>query len=231
MDRDPDGTDGPAADEGSSHGDGSDEGEGVSQGDGPGRGGGPDDDDAPVRADGPDPGDGTAEREGLDRRTLVRLLVGLGIGIPVLVEVLTFLGLVGDLFGDGDDEPSPTTTEDGIDVGEELLPETDATDRVEAAYVRADGWELTLTVAVENDGEQTYELRLGEVRTDGGTTVEGGGTSGPVAPGETGTATGRWGLPDGASPGSVDVTAFYRNGTVTRIERTVQFGSVPVRGG
>lgn len=169
---------------------------------------------------------------GLERRTLIRLLVGLGIGVPVLIEGATLLGLVGDLFGGGDESTAtPTETAAGVGLGDELLPAAPGTHTVQAAYVAADGWTFTLSVGVENTTDRTYELRLRSVTTDGGDVVEGGGESGPIAPGETGSVTGRWELPDGASPDTVEAVAIARNGTVTTVERTVDLGSVPVQGG
>jgi hypothetical protein len=170
---------------------------------------------------------------GLDRRTLIRLLVGLGIGVPILIEAATLLGLLGDVFGgdDGDETPTPTDAPDGVTVGDELLPDTPATDTVRAAYVAADGWAFTLVVGVDNTTDRTYELRLRTVTTEDGRTVEGDASTGPVAPGESGSVTGRWNLPDGASPDTVDVVSVARDGTVTTVERTVQLGSVPVQGG
>lgn len=170
---------------------------------------------------------------GLERRTLIRLLVGVGIGVPILVEAATLLGLVGDLFGPGGDETgTPTrTAEPGVGVGDELLPDTPAIDTVVASYIAADGWRYTLTVAVENTTGRTYELRLRDVTTADGRTVAGGGESDPIPPGESGSVTGRWDLPEGASPESVDVVAIARNGTVTKVERSVPLGSTPVQGG
>lgn len=183
------------------------------------------------------PGPGTDDAEGpfgLERRTLIRLLVGLGIGVPILIEAATLLGLVGDLLG-GDDggagTPTATETTAGVGLGDELLPDAPGTHTVQAAYVAADGWTFTLSVGVENTTDRTYELRLRTVTTDGGDVVEGGGESGPIAPGETGSVTGRWDLPDGASPDTVEAVAIVRNGTVTTVERTVDLGSVPVQGG
>lgn len=168
----------------------------------------------------------------ISRRNLIRLLVGLAIGIPVLIEAVTLVGLVDDLFGgDGTDTPTDTPEPPGVGVGDELLPATAATDTVEASYIAADGWAFALAVSVDNGGEATYELRLRSVTTEGGTTVDGGGESDPVPPGESGTVTGRWDLPEGSSPDTVEVVAVTRNGTATTVEESVRLGGVAVRGG
>lgn len=190
------------------------------------------DDRGPVEGD---RGPGTREGElvaGLDRRTLIRLLVGLGIGIPVLIEGATLLGLLGGLFGDGGEATAtPTRTATGVGVGDELLPETAPAETVESAYITADAWLFSMTVGVENTGDRTYQLRLEAVRTRGGDVVEGGGESGPIEPGASGSVTGTWDLPDGAAPDTVDVVAIARDGTATKVERAVTLGVVPVQGG
>lgn len=177
-----------------------------------------------------DPSGGDEE---ISRRNLIRLLVGLAIGIPVLIEALTLVGLVGDLFGDGGgtETPADETEVPGVGVGDELLPATAPTDTVAASYIAADGWTYTLTVSVDNGGDATYELRLRSVTTEGGTTVEGGGESDPIPPGASGTVTGRWDLPEGSSPDTVEVVAISRNGTATRVEESVRIGGAAVRGG
>lgn len=179
------------------------------------------------------PGDDDEERPGgISRRTLVRLLVGLGIGVPILLEALTFLGLLGDTFGPDDGgTATPTGTPAGVGVGDELLPETVPTDEVTAAYISADQWTFTMSVAVENGAGGTYELRLRAVTTEDGRTVAGGGESDPIPPGESGSVVGRWDLPDGSDPAAVDVVAISRDGTATKVERTVPLGTVTVRGG
>ncbi|MFC7172729.1 hypothetical protein ACFQL0_03920 [Haloplanus litoreus] len=73
-----------------------------------------------------DSADGTPG--GLSKRTLIRLLVGFGIGIPILIEGLTFLGLLQNQFGgEGDDSTESTATEtdgapEAVGVGDDMLP-------------------------------------------------------------------------------------------------------------
>ena len=152
----------------------------------------------------------------MERRTLIRLLVGLGIGLPVAIEVATFLGLFRSRVGDGDDDtPSPTPGEtetpppDAVGVGDELLPATPQTDTVTGAEVRTEDGDrvFVMTVDVENDTEFGYELRLDALTTRQGTTVTGGGRSEQIEPGGSATVTGRWVLPDGERPEAVIVVA------------------------
>jgi hypothetical protein len=175
------------------------------------------------------------------RRWLVRLLVGLGIGIPVVVEGATFARLLGDrLFGGGDDATSgvdptatPTPTVDRVAVGDELLPETTPADTLTDAVIRADdGWTLALTVAVDNTTDTPYALRLGTVHTAGGQAIEGGTTTGQIPPGESRTTTGEWELPASATPDAIDLTALTipDEGTTTAVRDRVALAKVPVRG-
>ncbi|MFB6218235.1 MAG: hypothetical protein ABEH77_03490 [Halobacteriaceae archaeon] len=179
--------------------------------------------------DGP-PGDG----DGVSRRWLVRLLVGLGIGIPVLVEGATFARLVGNwLFGGEDREgtaTATTTTRRGVGVGDELLPDTAPTERVTSATVAAgeEAWRFVLSVEVENDGGVPYELRLGAVTTADGETVAGEATTGRVPPGESAFVTGAWELPPGATPASVAVVAATYGAETERREREVPLARIPV---
>ena len=155
----------------------------------------------------------------MERRTLIRLLVGLGIGLPVAIEVATFLGLFGSrVGGDGEDgngagTPTPGETEtpppDAVGVGDELLPATPQADTVTEAAVRTEDGDrvFVMTVEVDNDTEQGYELRLDALTTREGTTVTGGGRTDQLEPGESATVTGRWELPAGERPGAVIVVA------------------------
>ena len=153
----------------------------------------------------------------MERRNLIRLLVGLGIGLPVAIELATFFGLFesrvldGGGEGPGTSTPGPTETppEDAVGVGDELLPGTEQADTVTAAEVRtADGERrFVMTVEVENDTEDGYELRLDALTTASGTTVTGGGRSAEIAPGESATVTGQWELPAGERPEALIVVA------------------------
>jgi hypothetical protein len=176
------------------------------------------------------------------RRTLVRLLVGLGIGIPVLIELATFLGLVEQsLLGGGgnDDEATAGGPGDGtttpaeqrvVGSGEELLPDTAPTETLSAASVRAtqDAWVFDATVEVGNDTDEDYVFQVTAVTTDGGTTVDGEGATVRVPAGETVTVTGRWALPPGERPAAMRVVTSL-GGEPARTH-DVTLGPIPVQG-
>lgn len=173
--------------------------------------------------------------EGLDddtRRWLIRILVGLGIGIPILIEGATFLELFRrHLLGSDTPTPTATDTPGGVAVGEELLPATPQTETLSAATLRAgDGaWSFEVTVTVENTGEVPYELRLGEVVTETGTMVDGAASTGQVPPGETATVEGAWALPSGAEPDRLAVVAVTYGETTATVSESVELGSIPTQ--
>lgn len=200
-------------------------------------------------ADGPDdgedgatPGDGGSgppdpRAEDPDRRGLLRWIIVVAIGIPVLIELRTFLGLAG-VIGGGEDTPTatPTPAGDRVGVGDELLPATGPAETVTEATVTArdDGdWPFTLAVRVDNDDDGEYQLRLGAVRTGAGDTVDGGAETPRLDPGESTTLTAEWALPPGAAPEAVQVSGVtYEDGAATgQVSETVRLADVPVRGG
>jgi hypothetical protein len=181
---------------------------------------------------------------GLSKRTLIRLLVGFGIGLPILIEALTFLGLLQQQFGgdggDGAATPTDSATETetpaGVRVGDDLLPETDRSERLVTAVLRESGgdtWPLSLTVEVTNDGDTDYEFQLLAVGLADGRTVSGRTSTDRLVPGESRTVTGEWALPAGSTPQWVEAVALiYPDGeeSVETVERRVDLAKIPVRG-
>ncbi len=173
----------------------------------------------------------------MERRTLVRLLVVVAIAIPILVEVLTFAGLLQfQLFGDGGDETGPTTPQTRrVGVGDELLVDSQQSETLTDASLRPGGnrWIVTLTVHVENNGSTPYELRLEALTLGNGRTVAGGESTGRIPPGENATLTARYEIPSGTTPHSVTVVSVnHRNGTATprSLRERVHLAKIPVEG-
>ncbi len=186
------------------------------------------DDDHPDSADSP------------NRRTLIRLLIGLGIGIPVAVELSTFLGLLEQsLFDSRGASPSAAsdtetgrTTEPGPDVGDDLLPEEPVAVVLRDMAVLADGSpEFVMTVEVLNEGQTPIELRFRSITLESGRTIQGNGSTGRLEVGEETMITGRWQLDDRATPRQVTlvVVGFPSDGDAEVSTHRVPLGHVPVR--
>jgi hypothetical protein len=155
----------------------------------------------------------------------IRLLVIVGIGIPILIEVVTFAGMVSHPAGSGTSGATATDAPTGAVEGDEILPSTESIERIDSAAVvaRNDGWQFRLTVSVNNSAPSAQELRFGPVTTRAGRTVEGSVTTGTVRPGETQTVAGSWLLPKGQRPASIEVTVVDEE-----TAHTVELGDVPV---
>lgn len=168
---------------------------------------------------------------GVRRRTLVRLLVGLGFGIPIVVEGATFLGFVREtLAGDGESAGSGSagdgstdtpTAGEGVAVDEELFPGTAPNERMRAAVVQETdaGREFVTSVQVDNTTERVYELRLAGLTTDAGTHLEASTSTDPIPPGESAVVTGRWSLPAEEDPARLHATALFGEGDAATSER------------
>lgn len=176
----------------------------------------------------------TDDDDGVSRRRLIRWVAVLAFAVPVVVELLTFGGLLrAELFG-GTPTPTgtatPTDERGAVGVGEELLEETAATETVRVSEVRTagEGWTYVLRVEVENDTDAPVELRLEAVELRDGTVVEGASTTGSVPPGGTGEVTRAWDLPSESMPTGVRVRASRDGATVA--DRTVPLERPPLRG-
>ncbi len=193
------------------------------------------------------------EAEAHRRRTIIRLLVGFGIGIPVLIELATFVGLIEQSLLGGDDDDgsggnedegeseaadgstdggSRTTATDGAGagVGDELLPETSQRETLTVASFRAgdDRWVLTLAAEIENTGPEPYTVQFASLVTQDGRRVEGSHRPVTVPSGETGQATGTWQLQPGNRPDSVVVRTTVGDATAT--DHEVELGRIPLEG-
>jgi len=157
----------------------------------------------------------------------IKLLVAVGIGIPILIEVVTFGSMMVHSVGP-QTGGAPTTATDasgaGAVEGDAILSETPQDERITSARVvtRNDGWQFRLTVAINNTGEGSYALSLDHVTTRAGTVVTERVSTGRLAPGENRTISGTWLLPKGQRPESIQATV-GENGT-----RTVDLGDIPV---
>ncbi|WP_338741002.1 hypothetical protein [Haloplanus salilacus] len=187
--------------------------------------------------------DTDTEDGAISKRTLIRLLVGFAIGVPLVIEGATFFELFRQQFA-GDDNPedttdtgTPTPESDAVGVGDDLLPTTDRTETLTEATLReaeGDRWSLSLTVDVTNGGETDYEFQLLSVVLRDGRSISGRTSTDRVPPEESRTVTGEWSIPAGSTPDAVEVVALVYpedDGSVETIERLVELAKIPVQGG
>lgn len=173
---------------------------------------------------------------GPEQKTLLRLLIIVGIGLPILIEVVTFGSMMGHhLMGDTGVEAvpeTPTAAEAGAGVGDPILESSAVSARIGAAsVVTADeGWRFTLAVNVTNTGSDPAAVRLDSVTTRSGETVSDTASTGQLPVEGTDDVTQSWLLPPGKRPDTVSVTVFvYPDGeSVQSTQYTVALGDVPV---
>jgi len=183
------------------------------------------------------------DAEAVRRRWIVRLLVGLGFGIPIAIEGATVLGMLESwLFGEGGGSDGDSPTDDGapgdpdedrLSVGDEVLPETPPREELRSAVVVAgdDARQFRVLVAVENRGSDPYVLRIDRITTDAGTVVEEPAATETIAPGASGRLEHAWSLPAGEVPAWVTVAGVSsRGGADEVVERRRRLGEVAVGG-
>ena len=174
--------------------------------------------------------------DGPEQKTVLRLLITVGIGLPILIEVVTFGSMMGHhLMGDSGGEAvpeTPTAAEAGAGVGDPILDSATVSARIDAASVVTtdEGWRFTLTVNVTNTGSDPTAVRLDSVTTRSGETVADTASTGRVPVGDTDDVTKSWLLPPGERPDTVAVTVFVypEEESVRSTQYTVALGDIPV---
>ncbi|MFU1781423.1 hypothetical protein ACM16X_08580 [Haloarcula japonica] len=174
--------------------------------------------------------------DGPEQKTLLRLLIIVGIGLPILIEVVTFGSMMGHhLTGDtgGEVAPeTPTAEPAGAGVGDPILESANVSARIgSASVVTADeGWRFTLTVNVTNTGSDPTAVRLDSVTARNGETIAESASTGQLPVNQTADVTKSWLLPPGERPDTVSVTVFVYpdEGSVQSTQYTVALGDIPV---
>jgi hypothetical protein len=137
----------------------------------------------------------------MERRNFIRALIAVAIGVPIAVEGVTFSRLFYQRLTGA--EPShERPTGEGVEVGEDLLPATDAAETVTEMTLEAASeteWTFRMVVDVANPTEQTYRLKLGPVSLGDGSTVGETISTGEMAPAGSTTLSGEWTVPSGST--------------------------------
>jgi len=118
-------------------------------------------------------------------------------------------------------------------VGDEVLPATAVTERVDAMKIRGrsdEPWVFRLVVTVINDGKAGYRLALRNLETDDGTVFDETHAV-DVPPGDSTRLAASWPVGTSARPQSLTAEAELKTVTdsTRTVRRRVSFGHVPVQ--
>lgn len=148
------------------------------------------------------------QTDGRTRRDYLKWIVAVAVGIPVLVEVGTFVGMVGAKL----DDQHPKA----LSVGDELLPSTQPTETIRTLAVQETdaGRALRIEVDVTNTSQTTYGVAITGIKLDSDETLSEAVETGSLEPGASATLHGEWSLPPDATPVGLDAVAReYTDGT------------------
>lgn len=176
---------------------------------------------------------GTAPNSSAASKRLVRILLIIGIGIPVLIEAATLFRLIGGHMGEDDGpDAAAQTTETYVAEGDELLPETPPAERISTLTIEpeSEAWVFKMAVDVANPTEAPYMLQLSEVQVQDGQVFQ-KTASQRWAPGDSSAMQIEWALPAGSVPSGLSAEARWYIGTdsTRTLSRTIQFGKIPVQ--
>lgn len=168
-------------------------------------------------------------------KKLVRILVLIGIGIPILIEAITLFRLIGGHMDEESASAAPdTSAAQVVNVGDELLPATPPAEVIAELIVEpnpaAGTWVFEMEVEVRNATGHPYTLEVSALETQDGTRQR-QQFSQRWAPGDEGELEAEWSLPEGQLPrsltarGRLHVTA----DSVREATRRVELGRVPVQ--
>jgi len=171
---------------------------------------------------------------------LVRSLIILGIGIPVVVELTTLMGLIGNSFSDQGATNSNTSEENvrRIRPGNELLPETPPSEVLKTAYVLAGSgsWEFNMTITLSKlKGLQSLSVTLDSLTTRNGVKIYEPVTyqRNALDADSAYTLDARWDIPAGEQPKSIHMNATYigyGDSLSRKLNKQLLFSKIPVRG-
>ncbi|QGN06973.1 hypothetical protein Hrd1104_06475 [Halorhabdus sp. CBA1104] len=170
----------------------------------------------------------------MERATLVKVLLVVAIGIPLVIEGATFLSLFNQHLGSEDTAGTETPAPETLSVGDDLLTDfggENVTATIENGSIQAtgDAWLFTLEIAVRNSGNQSVAVSVGPLTTGDGTVGETVAESGEIAPAGSTTVFVQWSLPTGETPQSLTVTRTRYGNETTTADGTVQIGGFPVQ--
>lgn len=170
------------------------------------------------------------------RKKLVRWLVILGIGIPVLVELLTLFNLINVQFTDEEQQlpnTSETATERAVVEGDTLFKSSadPLVIRQLLIKVNAQEWEFELGLAYAGDapGPDT-RFTIDSLLLNSGTVLQSQNVEWEIDEGQT-QLEAKWDLPPGDIPTALFLSTFqqFSSDSLAKTPREIKLNKIPVR--
>lgn len=170
------------------------------------------------------------------KKKLVRWLVILGIGIPVLVELLTLFNLINVQFTDEEQQlpnTSQTATEQAVVEGDTLFKSSAAPVIIRQLLIKvsAQEWEFELGLAYAGDAPALdARFTIDSLRLNSGTVLQSKNVEWEIDEGQT-RLEAEWDLPSGDIPAALFLSTFQQlsSDSLAITPREIKFNRIPVR--
>ncbi|SHG19522.1 hypothetical protein SAMN05443144_12121 [Fodinibius roseus] len=172
-------------------------------------------------------------------KRLVKILVIVGIGIPVLVELMTLFNLINvQIFDDEEvqEQPEPVAEVRQVTEGDTLFRDYRFPVTIELLRINvsAQEWRFELGLSVPDSVDrEPLEIELDSMQLNSGKILAAGrNRSWNIQEGHTPPRIqAEWELPNGDIPGTLYISSFQQmqNDTASRVQQEVPLGNIPVR--
>ncbi len=172
----------------------------------------------------------------MNQRKWIVLVIGLSVGVPVVIELLTLAGMIHVGFFGGDPSQSGNVSdrqEDRLEVHDTLSLAPRLTLRIQKMNIRAqrNDWTLRLDAVIRNDTRNRITFRSRHVHLDSARNVQ-APRDVLIKPGMTGTLKLRLKLPPGTEPVNWSIEWFDSEGEREQSgDRVLPLGKIPVHSG
>lgn len=175
------------------------------------------------------------KKSGISTKTLVRILIAVGIGIPILIESFTLFELFNiHIFSGEKTEQQEEIPIHRVIEGSQILPGDLPVLTLEHARVWAEPEQWIFEMEMEMDGSPThpFELTFNQLVTTGEKTIDEPKTIRWEGKGQDDDEYNvKWSIPPGETPLSLTVTlkSIISQDSTHEITREVKFGKIPVQ--
>lgn len=171
----------------------------------------------------------------MSTKNLLRILIIVGIGIPVLVEVFTAFELFSIHIGEEKQHRRAHTaksTDRRVAEGRRLIPDSPPVIEIENMRILAGprSWIFEMELELEHLPDELFQLKLEKLKLKGGEIIQDPKVKTWKSLDDEGEFELSWSIPPGETPLGVTVTARTQlsSGKSKLIEHDVVFGNVPV---